>query len=248
MFLMLPACDFTPADTDTDTDTPVGGTADTGSTDATGSTSDAATGSVDGLDTTGGGPDSGDGTEDGPDSGGPDSGGPGAPPCEALCADLVDAACDSGPTLAGCQLTCQALTSSDSCDATAATYFECVAEGDVTCNGIGEPVVEGCAVAYLEAIGCAVSENPNPELVEPCATHCDNIAEAACPANASVEDCNTNCLWLGATGTGCDDEWAGYLTCFDEAEVSCLVGFAVAAGCGPAFTAYSDCIDAAAGG
>jgi hypothetical protein len=167
--------------------------------------------------------------------------------CEEMCDALVGAACDNSPTMAGCMLTCEVLTSSAACDPTTHAYADCIAEGGVTCNGLGDPVSTGCAVAWLEAIGCAVTENPNPDIVEPCSDYCDALAEPACPNANPVDACNTNCLWLGATGTGCDDEWGAFLQCANEATISCFVGFPIAEGCGPEFAAYGECIDAAGG-
>jgi hypothetical protein len=119
---------------------------------------------------------------------------------------------------------------------------------EVSCNGAGDPVAEGCGLEYLDAIGCAVTEDPNPDIVEPCAEYCGHVADAACPANGTEDECNTNCMWFGATGTGCSDDWATYLDCANAANWSCLLGFAVAEGCGTAFTDYQTCIDEAGGG
>lgn len=168
--------------------------------------------------------------------------------CGPFCESLVAAMCENGPTLAGCLLTCEALTSSEICDPTAHVYFDCVEGSMITCNGAGDPVAQGCGLAYLEAIGCAVNEDPNPAVVEPCADYCDAVAAAACPGNGTVDECNTNCLWLGATGTGCGGEWETFLSCANGADISCVLGFAVAEGCGPEFEAYYACIDAAGGG
>lgn len=165
--------------------------------------------------------------------------------CDGFCKDLVDANCSDGPTMDGCLLTCKALTSSSACDTKANTYFDCIDGGTVTCNMAGDPTVTGCGLSYLDAIGCAVSENPNPSIVQPCQTYCGNVAAEMCPNNGTEMECNTNCLWAGATGTGCDDEWQTFLTCANGANWSCVLGFAVAAGCGQQFTAYSQCIDSA---
>jgi hypothetical protein len=168
--------------------------------------------------------------------------------CDAFCEAFVGLQCDNGLTMPGCLLTCQSLTSSAVCDASAHAYFDCVDGATLSCNGAGDPVAEGCGLLYLDAIGCAVTENPNPDMVEPCATYCDGIAEAACEFNGTVDECNTNCLWLGNTGTGCDGPWGDFLTCANAAEISCLLGFAVAEGCGDAFAAYGECINTAGGG
>lgn len=168
--------------------------------------------------------------------------------CDAFCDELVAAMCSNGPTLAGCLLTCEALTSTEVCDPSANAYFDCVDGTAITCNAAGDPVAEGCGLVYLVAIGCAVGENPNPAIVQPCADYCDAIDVASCPGNGTVDECNTNCVWLGATGTGCDDEWGTYLTCANAANISCLLGFAVAEGCGGELETYYDCVDAAGAG
>jgi hypothetical protein len=160
----------------------------------------------------------------------------------------VGAECENGPTMEGCLLTCKVLTSADACDEKAQTYFDCVDENGVTCNGAGDPVAESCGLAWLDAIGCAVTESPNPNVVEPCGEYCGNIADAACPNNGTEQDCNTGCLWSGAKGTGCADEWMTYLDCANAANWSCLFGFAIAEGCGPDYTAYTSCINEAQGG
>jgi len=144
-------------------------------------------------------------------------------------------------------LTCKALTSSAACDDKANSYFDCTESTTFECNGQGNPVAKGCGVQYLVAVDCAVTESPNPAIVAPCGTYCDNIAEANCPSNGTLEECNTNCLWLGATGTGCDDAWNTYLTCANAATFSCLLGYAIAQGCGPDWQAYKACIDTAGG-
>ncbi len=163
--------------------------------------------------------------------------------CLPLCEALTEPACEGGLTLEGCMLTCEVLTSANECDPTAHLYFDCIDASTVTCDAAGDPQAPGCGPSYVAAILCAVTENPNPAIVEPCQTHCELVGELECPNNASEDDCNTNCLWLGATGTGCDDEWAGYIDCFAESERSCLLGFAVGSGCGPAFDAYTTCIN-----
>lgn len=167
--------------------------------------------------------------------------------CQPLCDSITKAACKNGPTMAGCLLTCKALTSTAKCDPTANAYFACVKSKGVTCNAAGDPVSQTCGVDYLKAIGCAVNENPNPAIVAPCSTYCGKVVAAKCPGNGDSAECNTNCKWLGATGTGCDDEWGTYLTCANAATVSCVLGFAVAQGCGAKFTDYSKCINAASG-
>ena len=161
-----------------------------------------------------------------------------------MCRDR-GAGCSSGPTSEGCLLTCKSLTSSSSCDAKANAYFDCVDGVSVTCNAQGDPVATGCGVAYIEAIDCAVKANPNPAIVAPCSNYCDSVVAASCPNNGSKDDCNTNCLWLGNTGTGCNDEWTKFLTCANAATFTCLLGFAAAQGCGPDFNAYTACINAA---
>jgi len=229
LFLLLPACIIV-ADDD-GTTTAADGSAATDGTDGGATDGDGADcGGADVPDDTAG--DTADATER----------------CDAFCTDLVEAECESGPTMAGCLLTCESLTSAATCDASASAYFDCVDAATLTCNGLDEPAAPECGLLYLEAIGCAVTESPNPDIVEPCADYCDTIAAAECPNSAALEDCNTNCLWLGNTGTGCDDEWSGYLACFDEAQVSCVLGYAVAEGCGPDFATYSECINASAGG
>jgi hypothetical protein len=169
------------------------------------------------------------------------------PGCQPLCEKIVGAECENGPTMEGCLLTCKVLTSDASCDDLADVYFDCVADGEVTCNGAGDPVAMGCGLAYLEAIGCAVNSNPNPEVVEPCTAYCDKMEEAACPNN-DIDNCETNCRWAGATGTGCDDEWITFLECANDANWSCILGFGAAEGCGSDYLDYTACIDAAGGG
>lgn len=173
------------------------------------------------------------------------TGGTANPGCEPLCNAIVAANCNSGPTQAGCLLTCKTLTSSASCDSSADAYFACVNDKGVQCNAAGEPVSPGCGIEWLKAIDCAVTESPNPAMVAPCATYCDKVVAANCPNNGTLAECNSNCKWLGATGTGCDDEWGSYLTCANAANFICVVGFAAAQGCGQAFTAYTKCVDAA---
>jgi len=165
--------------------------------------------------------------------------------CESFCEDLVAANCSDGPTMDGCMLTCLALTSAATCDPTATDYFDCVDAAGIECNPAGDPIAQGCGDEWLLAIDCAVTENPNPAIEGPCDSYCDDIVAAGCPSNGTKEECYANCLWLGATGTGCDDEWSTFLTCADTATFSCLLGYAVAEGCGPDFQAYTDCIDAA---
>lgn len=147
----------------------------------------------------------------------------------------------------GCLLTCKALTSSAVCDDKANDYFDCADATAFECNAQGEPIAPGCGVKYLVAVDCAVKENPNPAIVDPCAEYCDAIAAANCPNNGTKEDCNTNCLWFGATGTGCDDEWSTYLDCANSVTLTCMLGYAVAVGCGPDWQTYRACIDAAGG-
>lgn len=230
-------CVITSSDDDTE-----GGSGPSSAEGGSGATTDTSAGSATGATAAG----SADGSDDSVDETG--DGGPANGRCDAFCESLVELGCDNGPTSAGCLLTCQSLTSAATCDPTAHTYFDCVETSTLSCNGAGDPVAEGCGLVYLEAIGCAVDENPNPAVVEPCSDYCDAVETAACELNGTHDECNTNCLWLGNTGTGCDGEWNDFLTCANSATVSCLLGFAVAEGCGDSFTAYHDCIDAAGGG
>ena len=211
-----------------------GGTTSTGGSGATGGTTGSGGSTASGGGGTGG-------------SGG--SGGSGVNPrCEPLCQKLVDAGCSGGPTLDGCLVTCKALTSAAVCDDTATDYFDCVDSVDVQCNGQGDPYAPGCGDEWLIAIGCAVNENPNPAIEAPCDSYCDSVVAAACPNNGTKDECYTNCLWVGATGTGCDDEWGTFLTCANSATFTCILGYAAAQGCGPDFQAYTNCINAAGGG
>ena len=165
--------------------------------------------------------------------------------CQPFCEAVTGAACSGGPTMAGCLLTCKTLTSSAKCDPTASTYFGCVKKSGVMCNAAGDPYGPGCGVDYLKAVDCATTENPNPAMVTPCADYCKKLTAANCQNSGTEAECNSNCKWLGAKGTGCDDEWGTFLTCTESAKFSCLLGYAVAQGCGSQFTAYSKCIDAA---
>ncbi len=185
-------------------------------------------------------------------SGGGGTGGSGGsavnPNCEPLCTDIVAAGCAEGPTMDGCLLTCKALTSSATCDPSAQDYFDCVDTAGVECNAAGEPISLGCGDEWLIAIGCAVNENPNPAIEGSCDSYCDAVVAAGCPGNGTKDECYSNCLWLGATGTGCDGEWSTFLDCANNTTFICIAGFAAAQGCGPDFQAYRDCIDAAGGG
>lgn len=177
-------------------------------------------------------------------SGSGGTGGAASDRCAAFCATVVAGGCADGPTQAGCQLTCEALSSASACRDDDVAYFDCVEAGTVMCNAQDKPYVSGCGTLYLKAIDCAVSENPNPSIVDPCSSYCSYIAAESCPNNASETECNSNCLWFGATGTGCDDEWLGYLQCANQANWACIAGYAVPGGCGQQYKAYSDCINA----
>ncbi|MCA9720434.1 MAG: hypothetical protein H6713_27445 [Myxococcales bacterium] len=181
----------------------------------------------------------------GPSGSGSGSGGegPANDRCDAFCAAVVAAGCSSGPTLDACMLTCTTLTSSESCDALGNAYFDCVDGVEITCDAGGDPVAPSCGLQYLLAIDCAVHSNPNPDVVEPCASYCGHVQDAACPNNAPEDECSTNCLWFGASGTGCGDAWLEFLGCANAASFACVLGFAVAEGCGEPFQAYSQCID-----
>jgi hypothetical protein len=217
------ACVINPSDDDT-SDTAAGTSATTGPTGGGADETSAASAGAESGDTTGAGLTANE-------------------RCGALCEQLVAPGCDNGLTTEGCLLTCESLTSSEACDPSASEYMDCVDAAEVTCNAAGDPAAPECGLAYLVAIGCAVTENPNPALVDPCAEYCGNIEDAMCPASGTVDECNTNCLWLGNTGTGCDEEWTAYVSCFNQANVSCLIGFAVAEGCGPDFDAYWACVN-----
>lgn len=163
--------------------------------------------------------------------------------CTPFCDELVATNCDNGLTTEGCLLWCESLTSAQACEATAHEYFDCVDGETLVCNGAGDAVAPGCAVDYLVAIECAVTENPNPAIVEPCMEHCGLIQDAACPNNGELDQCLTNCLWSGNTGLGCDGEWTTYVECFNQSNVSCVLGFAIGEGCGPDYQAYLACLN-----
>ena len=238
---LLSACIITTDDADDDANADATTNA---AMDASGDTSEADDTTGDAADDTAG--ETGEGTADGTG----DTGDPGSANdrCPTFCADIVAAGCESGPTMEGCLLTCEALTSAPVCDPTAHAYFDCVDGAEITCNGLGEPVAGVCGLSYLAAIECAVTEDPNPDIVEPCAAHCDAVAAADCDLSQSVEDCNTDCQWLGAEGVGCDEALGEYLECVTEAEITCIVGYAVPQGCGQQWQGYWDCVDAAAAG
>jgi hypothetical protein len=193
---------------------------------------------------TGGAAGSATGGAAGSATGGTGGGGGVNPGCDPLCTSLVGANCTNGPTQGGCLLTCKALTSSSTCDTKADAYFNCVKGTTVECNALGDPVAKGCGIQYLQAINCATTENPNPAIVQPCSDYCTKLVAKACGAN-TTDECNSNCKWLGATGTGCDDEWSTYLTCANAANFVCIGQYGSPVGCGTQFKAYSDCIKAA---
>jgi hypothetical protein len=176
-------------------------------------------------------------------------GGSGSPRCEPLCQTLAGSGCDSAPVEENCLVTCLMLTSSSACEATADDYFDCTEAATVDCNAAGEAYFPGCGDEWLVAIDCAVNENPNPAIEQPCDDYCDKIVAANCPQNGTKDECYTNCLWFGAGGTGCDDELSTYLSCANDSmtEMICIAGYAVAVGCGPAWTAYTDCMNAVGG-
>ncbi len=177
-------------------------------------------------------------------SGGAD-GGTANPGCQPLCDAIVAASCSKGPTMQGCLWTCKTLTSSSTCDPKAEAYFDCVKTNGVQCDAAGNPTSKTCGIAWLQAINCATTENPNPAMVGPCNTYCDKVVAANCQLNGTKDECSSNCKWLGATGTGCDDEWGAFLTCANSASFNCVLGFATAQGCGSEFTAYTKCANAA---
>lgn len=226
---------------------PGGGGSGTGGSSTGGSATGGTAGASTGGSSTGGmaGSSGGTGGTAGSASGGAAGGGGVNPGCDPLCTSIVAANCNNGPTKSGCLLTCKALTSSAKCDTTADAYFNCVKGTTVTCNGLGDPVATGCGLDYLKAINCATTENPNPAIVTPCSDYCDKVVAQACPNNGTKDECNSNCKWLGATGTGCSTEWATFLTCANSATFTCLLGYASAQGCGTQFKAYTDCVKAA---
>jgi hypothetical protein len=225
------------------------GTGGSGTGGAAGSSSGGAAGSSTGGtagSSTGGTAGSSTGGTAGSSSGGTAGAGGGVgDKCDPLCSAIVAANCTNGPTESGCLVTCKALTSSSTCDQKANTYFDCVAGTTVTCNAAGDPAAQGCGLQYLAAIGCAVQESPNQALVAPCSDYCDSVVTANCANNGTKDQCNTNCLWAGVTGTGCDDEWGAFLTCANGKTLTCVAGYAAAPGCGTAFTAYTQCMKAA---
>ncbi len=164
--------------------------------------------------------------------------------CGEVCDALVGAACTNGLTNERCLGACGSLTSSPTCDDVDNTYFDCLLDTGATCDQVGDPVGVGCGFAYLAAIECAVSQDSNPDLIEPCMNHCATVGAADCAFSLPEADCNTNCRWLGDPDVGCEDEWTSYLSCFSEAPVSCLQGYAAGVGCGPAFMAYTECANA----
>ncbi|MBW2525604.1 MAG: hypothetical protein JRI23_15580 [Deltaproteobacteria bacterium] len=181
-------------------------------------------------------------TDDG--SGGAGGNVAGSNRCEPLCQDIAASGCENGTDYDGCMITCLALTSSAVCRSSADDYFDCTESSTIACSAYDDPYYPTCGDEWLVAIGCAVTEDPNPAVEQPCSDGCDAIAAASCPNSAPRDECYTNCLWLGATGTGCDDEWLDYLECANDVTMECLLGYAVAPGCGPEFTAYWDCLDA----
>lgn len=164
--------------------------------------------------------------------------------CPDFCDDLVNSGCSDAPTTEGCNLTCKSLASSDNCNTPATEYFDCVESATLTCNAQGAVVAMGCELSYLAAIGCAVNENPNPAIEGKCDTYCTELVAQNCPNSTSIKsECVTNCLWLGATGTGCDDEWTTYVDCANAASWTCLLGFASPQMCGMEYLSYTQCIN-----
>ncbi len=232
------ACDIADGDTDT-TDTDGSASSDPSAGSESESESSPASGASD--------------TAESASASGADSSSGGEPPdaterCDAACEALVAADCSNGLTMEGCLVTCQALTSADACDESANAYFDCTDTAEILCDGSGAAYAQGCGVQYLIAIGCAVTEDPNPDIVEPCTDHCTIVAESGCGLANTFDDCMVDCQWLGATGTGCDDEWAGYLACTTQAQWGCLLGFPVPEMCGEPYVDYYACINDAASG
>jgi len=140
-------------------------------------------------------------------------------------------------------ITCKALVSSSSCDKTAKTYFDCIEGKTFKCIG-DEAAVQDCAQEYTDAIACAAAANPNPAMDVPCSDYCAKVVAQACLVTPTPENCQSSCVWAGATGLHCDAEWLAYLNCADADTLSCFLGRAVSPGCASEFKAYSACIDA----
>lgn len=164
--------------------------------------------------------------------------------CEPICEDFAMSGCGNGTDYDGCMITCLALTSSSSCRSSADDYFDCSDSTTVECNAWDQPHYPTCGDEWLIAVGCAVTENPNEAVEQPCDEACDAIQVADCDYTKPKQECYNDCLWWGATGTGCDDEWADYLDCANSVTMECLFGVAVAPGCGPEYGAYWECLDA----
>ena len=113
----------------------------------------------------------------------------------------------------------------------------------VACDAQGAVYAQGCGLDYLAAIGCAVTEDPNPAIIEPCTEYSGTIADQMCPSSDTEDSRNIRCRWNGNTGSGCDDEWQTYMDCAVGADWSCIVGFAVPAMCGEPYAAYYDCLN-----
>ncbi|MBW2454948.1 MAG: hypothetical protein JRI68_10570 [Deltaproteobacteria bacterium] len=176
--------------------------------------------------------------------GGGGSHGTGSDRCEPLCQQLSVTSCDHTVGYDGCMLTCLSLTSAAACSSEADNYFDCTQGKPVQCSSWGDPYFQGCGDEYLIAVDCAVSEDPNPAMEQPCDEFCDNKVNTGCASDNPKSECYTNCQWLGATGTGCDDEWMTYLDCANAATWSCVLEYAVPQGCGPDWMSYYDCLDA----
>ncbi|RLB47368.1 MAG: hypothetical protein DRI90_26420 [Deltaproteobacteria bacterium] len=168
----------------------------------------------------------------------------GSDQCEPLCEKLAAASCDHTVGYDGCMITCLALTSASACTSVADDYFDCTDGKSVACSAWDDPYFQGCGDEYLIAVDCAVGEDPNPAMVEPCDDFCDAKVATGCANDNPKSECYSNCQWLGATGTGCDDEWMTYLDCANAATWSCVLEAAVPQGCGQDWLDYYACLDA----
>jgi hypothetical protein len=170
--------------------------------------------------------------------------GVGSDQCEPICNELASSGCANDPSYDSCTVSCLSLTSTSACRPAADDYFDCANAATVECTADGAAYYPNCGDEWLIAIGCAVTHNPNPAIEEPCSDYCDSFAAAECENSNSKDVCTTNCLWAGATGTGCDDEWLDYITCVGSVDAECLAGYAYGPGCGEDYLAYWACIDA----
>jgi hypothetical protein len=161
--------------------------------------------------------------------------------CDMLCAKEATANCPNQGTTSSCAVGCRLLLNNPNCASASMALFACEGTSTVSCDSSGKATLDNCGVQTLSSAACFLTNAMDPTLQAPCMTYCAKVAAAACPNDTS--GCQQGCQLFGGFIPACGPLWKTYVTCADDAAVTCGTdGKAGAPSCGVQGLVFLACL------